>query len=43
VPLKSGSGIWFPSESHYENCMLCPRTDCPNRRAPYDADGAECR
>lgn len=36
LPYKSGSGIYFTSDTHYENCSLCPRTDCPNRRAPYD-------
>lgn len=36
LPYKSGSGIYFTSDSHYENCAMCPRTDCPNRRAPYD-------
>lgn len=42
VPTKSGSGIYFAHNEHYENCMLCPRVDCPNRRAPFagndDAD-----
>lgn len=36
VPVKSGSGILFPTEKHFANCMLCPRDDCPNRRAPFD-------
>lgn len=35
VPTKSGSGIYFAHNEHYENCMLCPRVDCPNRRAPF--------
>jgi hypothetical protein len=38
VPVKSVSGICFPSETHYENCQLCPRETCPGRRAPYDSD-----
>jgi hypothetical protein len=38
VPVKSVSGIFFPSETHYENCQLCPRETCPGRRAPYDSD-----
>ncbi len=38
VPVKSVSGIFFPSETHYENCQLCPRETCPGRRAQYDAD-----
>lgn len=35
IPIKSGSGIWFKTETHYANCMLCPRSDCPNRRADF--------
>jgi len=38
VPVKSVSGIFFPSETHYENCQLCPRETCPGRRAPYDSE-----
>lgn len=37
IPNKSISGLRFPTEARYENCMLCPRPDCPNRRARYDA------
>jgi hypothetical protein len=37
VPTKSVSGIRFASQERYENCMLCPREDCPGRRMPYDA------
>ena len=37
VPIKSVSGLRFPTETKYENCQLCPRDPCPNRRAPYDA------
>lgn len=37
LPSKSGSGIFFASEKEYENCMLCPRISCPNRRMPYNA------
>ena len=36
VPMKSVSGVLFPTETDYENCRLCPRGACPNRRAPYD-------
>jgi len=35
-PIKSVSGILFPSESNYENCQLCSRERCPGRKAPYD-------
>ncbi len=38
LPIKSVSGIWFPTETNYENCQLCPREGCPGRRAPYDKE-----
>ena len=34
-PTKSTSGVFFLSEVEYENCELCPRLTCPNRRAKY--------
>ncbi len=37
-PGMSTSGIWFPSEHRFENCMLCPMENCPGRRAPHDKD-----
>ena len=40
-PVKSVSGIIFPTELNFENCQLCPREECPNRRAPYDETLAE--
>ncbi len=36
-PLKSVSGIQFVSEEGFVNCSLCPRENCPGRRADYDA------
>ena len=36
VPFKSVSGIRFPTERPFESCMLCPRADCPGRRALHD-------
>lgn len=36
VPVKSVSGIWFPTKVDFENCQLCPRENCPGRRAPYN-------
>ncbi len=36
VPVKSVSGIYFPTETSFESCRLCPRPDCPGRRAAYD-------
>ena len=38
LPHKSGSGIFFSSSREYENCELCPRTDCPNRRAEFSGN-----
>lgn len=38
VPTKSVSGIFFPTETGFASCQLCPRELCPNRRAPYDPD-----
>ena len=43
VPIKSVSGISFPTEVSFENCQLCPRERCPGRRAPYDPDLYESR
>jgi hypothetical protein len=36
TPNKSVTGIQFSTENAYVNCQLCPREDCPGRRAPYD-------
>ncbi len=38
LPVKSVSGIFFPSEEKFESCELCPRERCPNRRSPYNAE-----
>ena len=35
-PIKSVSGIWFPTEESFESCRLCPREQCRGRRTPYD-------
>jgi len=37
-PIKSVSGIWFPSAAAFENCQLCPILQCPKRRKPYDKE-----
>lgn len=37
-PIKSVSGIRFETESGYENCMLCPRKNCPGRHAEFDPE-----
>ena len=38
MPIKSMSGIFFPTEIRFEACQLCPRETCIGRRAPYDPD-----
>ena len=38
LPTKSVSGILFPTEKRFESCQLCPRGDCPERRAPHDRE-----
>lgn len=38
TPIKSVSGIFFPTEVRFESCQLCTRANCPGRRSPYDAD-----
>lgn len=35
LPSKSVSGIWFPTQTRFESCQLCPGQRCPNRRAPH--------
>lgn len=35
-PNKSVSGLRFPTESSFASCQLCPREDCPGRRAEFD-------
>lgn len=37
-PMKSVSGIYFPTEIKFESCQLCPREKCTGRRAPYDPE-----
>ena len=37
LPTKTVSGIFFPTQETFASCQLCPRPNCPNRRAPYDA------
>ena len=40
IPRKSVSGIVFPTEIGFQSCMLCPRENCPGRRAPYQPEMA---
>jgi hypothetical protein len=43
IPIKSVSGIIFPTNSQFESCQLCPRKNCPGRRAPYDPELGESK
>jgi len=36
LPRKSLSGIYFPTETTFFACQLCPREKCPSRKAKYD-------
>jgi len=38
TPIKSVSGLAFLSDTGFQNCQLCPREDCPGRKARYDPD-----
>jgi len=38
VPLKSLSGIFFPTRVEFVSCQLCPREMCEGRKAPYDPE-----
>ena len=40
-PLKSVSGIYFPTEITFESCQLCPREKCIGRRVSYDPELAK--
>jgi hypothetical protein len=34
-PAKSLSGIYFPTQVPFLSCQLCPRENCPSRKAKY--------
>lgn len=36
LPAKSVSGIYFPTETTFFSCQLCPRERCDSRKARYD-------
>jgi len=38
VPVKSTSGLFFPSDKEYVNCALCSRERCPGRRVEFDRE-----
>jgi len=35
-PVKTISGIYFPTEVEFESCMLCPQEGCSHRKAQYN-------
>ena len=40
VPTKTVSGMRFQTDTSFVSCMLCPREECPNRRAARDENVA---
>lgn len=36
IPTKSVSGVYFPTETTFYSCQLCPREHCQGRKARYD-------
>ena len=36
IPIKSVSGIRFPTEIDFRSCQVCHREKCPSRSAPFD-------
>jgi len=36
-PVKSTSGLLYPSKTEFVNCSLCNRENCIGRRVPFDA------
>jgi hypothetical protein len=36
TPNKTVSGLRFAAADDFASCQLCPRENCPGRRAPYD-------
>ena len=40
-PVKSSSGILYPTDREFVSCSLCTKQNCPNRRAPFDREKFE--
>jgi hypothetical protein len=38
IPKKSVSGIYFPTETTFYSCQLCPRGKCVGRKAAYSQE-----
>jgi hypothetical protein len=41
LPAKSVSGIYFPTETSFFSCQLCPREHCESRKAKYSEKKAK--
>jgi len=41
LPRKSLSGIYFPTETTFFACQICPREHCPSRKAKYNEEMAK--
>ena len=41
IPTKSLSGIYFPTETRFYTCQLCPKKGCEARKAAYDENLAK--
>ena len=41
LPAKSVSGIYFPTQTSFFSCQLCPRNRCESRKAKYNEKLAE--
>jgi len=41
VPVKTVSGLLFPSEAGFESCELCSRKKCMGRRAAFNQEKVE--
>ena len=37
-PLKSTSGMFYPTEEEFDSCAICPRANCENRKMPFDEE-----
>ena len=37
MPVKSTSGLLYPSETEFVNCALCSRDNCTGRRVKFDS------
>ncbi|WP_455368141.1 hypothetical protein [[Eubacterium] cellulosolvens] len=38
IPRKSVSGVFFPTESKFYSCQICPRKRCDSRKANYSPE-----